>query len=170
MLGDELVDRWNFPPFRWRWRAYVAHGTVDGEDVVVLKPRTYMNRSGLALIPFVRKPIFDPARHLLVVVDDFALPLGTLRLRARGSAGGHNGLESIEATLASREYARLRIGVGPLPNDEIDPADFVLSPFDEHELRTVEELLPTASEATECWLREGIDTAMNRFNRTRTTE
>ncbi len=124
-----------------------------------------MNLSGRVLAPFQREPDFDAAQHLLVLVDEFALPLGSFRIRARGSAGGHNGLESVEDALGSREYARLRIGIGPLPDDDIDPADFVLSPFEEQELSTVRELLPTLAEATECWIGEGIDTAMNRYNR-----
>ncbi|HLB76972.1 MAG TPA: aminoacyl-tRNA hydrolase, partial [Candidatus Dormibacteraeota bacterium] len=107
----------------------------------------------------------DPARDLLVLVDDFALPLGQFRLRARGSAGGHNGLESIEAALGSREYARLRIGIGPLPEEGIDAADFVLSPFEPRELDVLLNLMPTLTDAVECWVIEGIAVAMNQFNR-----
>ncbi len=124
-----------------------------------------MNLSGYALAPFQRDPAFDAARDLLIAVDEFALPLGSFRIRARGSAGGHNGLESIEAALGSRDYARLRIGIGPLPNDGTDPADFVLSTFDDEELDTMRALFPALIEATECWIAEGIDTAMNRHNR-----
>lgn len=165
LLADELAVRWQFGPFRRSRRAYVADGLVNDTAVVVLKPRTYMNLSGRAVTPFQQDPEFDVARDLLVVVDEFALPLGTFRLRQRGSAGGHNGLESIEAALQSREYARLRIGIGPLPDDGTDPADFVLSPFHADELETFKDLVPTLAEATECWIEHGIDIAMNRYNR-----
>jgi PTH1 family peptidyl-tRNA hydrolase len=125
-----------------------------------------MNRSGVALDAVLAQPAFDPAVDLLVLVDDFALPLGSFRLRARGSAGGHGGLESVEARLGSPEYARLRIGVGPVPED-VDAADFVLAPFAKHELETLAELLPELADAVECWVAEGIEVAMNRFNRKR---
>lgn len=124
-----------------------------------------MNRSGLALRPLVASSDFDPATQLLVLVDDFAIPLGSFRVRARGSAGGHNGLKSVEDALGSPEYARLRIGVGPLPADSIDPADFVLGQMSDEELDTIGKSLPLLQETVECWITEDIDTTMNRFNR-----
>lgn len=123
-----------------------------------------MNRSGRALASLLADPGFAPARDLLVLVDDVAIPVGTFRLRARGSAGGHNGLKSIEGTLHSPEYARLRIGVGPTPADATSLSDYVLFPFDENQATSVRALLPTLVEAVECWLVDGIDEAMNRFN------
>ncbi len=166
MLADALTDSWGFPAFRrpWRWRARVSKGVIDDQQVVVAKPQTYMNRSGGALGPLLKDSEFDPTSHLLIVVDDVALPLGSFRLRAHGSAGGHNGLKSIAGRLRSEEYARLRIGVGPRPDDE-EGSDFVLSDFDDTERETLDELLPIMIEAVECWIREGIETAMNRFNR-----
>jgi PTH1 family peptidyl-tRNA hydrolase len=110
------------------------------------------------------------SRDLLVLVDDFALPLGTFRLRALGSAGGHNGLRSVEAALGTNTYARLRIGIGPVPEDVDDPADFVLAPLARHERAVLIDLLPGLADAVECWLDEGIEEAMNRFNRRGTTE
>jgi len=124
-----------------------------------------MNLSGGALGPLRTLAGFDMSRDMLVVVDDFALPIGSFRMRARGSAGGHNGLRSIEEALDSQDYARLRIGVGPLPESGIDPADFVLSTMTKGERETFAELLPTLTDAVECWVQEGIETAMNRFNR-----
>jgi PTH1 family peptidyl-tRNA hydrolase len=124
-----------------------------------------MNRSGAALASRRDDPAFDLARDLLVLVDDWALPIGRFRLRARGSAGGHNGLKSVEGTLHSTAYARLRIGVGPLPPDYDDPADFVLEPFTPDEARVMGDLLDPMAAAVECWLEEGIDQAMNRYNR-----
>lgn len=124
-----------------------------------------MNRSGAAVAPLLAQPGFDPARGLLVLVDDSALPLGRFRLRGTGSAGGHNGLKSIEGVLRRQDYARLRIGVGPKPPEFDDLADFVLGKFEPEELEVLEPLLPVMAEAVECWLEEGIERAMNRFNR-----
>ena len=165
-LADALTDSWGFPSFRrpWRWRARVSKGLIDDQQIVVAKPQTYMNRSGGALGPLLKDPAFDPTTDLLIVVDDVALPHGSFRLRARGSAGGHNGLKSIAGRLQSEEYARLRIGVGPRPDDE-EGTDFVLSEFEPSERAAMDELLPVMIEAVECWIREGIETAMNRFNR-----
>ncbi|MCZ6916849.1 MAG: aminoacyl-tRNA hydrolase [Gemmatimonadetes bacterium] len=166
ILADAVADRWHFPPFQRPWfrRARVCEGTVGVERVTVVKPQTYMNRSGTALGPLVKNPTFDPSTDLLVLVDEVALPLGTFRLRARGSAGGHNGLKSIAGRLQSEDYARLRIGVGPRP-EEGDQSDFLLSDFEDAERKVIDELLPIMTEAVECWVRDGIETAMNRFNR-----
>lgn len=124
-----------------------------------------MNRSGAALAPLRSFPGFDPASDLLVLVDDVALPAGKFRLRGAGSAGGHNGLKSVEGALQRQDYARLRIGAGPFPPDAGDLADFVLSRFEPEEQDLLEGLLDPMSEAVECWLTEGIETAMNRYNR-----
>src|SRR6185437_9734408 len=110
-------------------RARQVEGARDGQTVRVLKPQTYMNRSGAALAPLRALSGFDPATHLLVLVDDVALPIGKFRLRGAGSAGGHNGLKSIEGSLQRQDYARLRIGVGPKPPEVDDLADFVLGEF-----------------------------------------
>lgn len=128
-----------------------------------------MNRSGAVLAPLRASGPLDPPTDLLVTVDEAALPVGTFRLRASGSAGGHNGLKHLEAVLMSREYARLRIGVGPVPEGLGDLADWVLEPPDATDRATVMALLDPMSEAVECWLSEGIEAAMNRFNR-RATE
>ena len=133
--------------------------------MVVLKPQTYMNRSGAVLAPLRAIDGFDPARDLLVLVDDVALPVGRFRLRGAGSAGGHNGLKSVEGALRRQDYARLRIGVGPRPMDVDDLADWVLDTFTGDERTTLDALLGPMAEAVECWLAEGIETAMNRFNR-----
>ena len=155
-LADALVARWGLPPFRRGERARVSEGVVDGVPVRVLKPTTYMNRSGAALASLRADPSFNPAADLLVLVDDFQLPCGTFRLRTEGSAGGHNGLKSIEGALQSREYARLRIGVGPLPEDVGDWADYVLAPFSPEQVAQVEALMPQLIDAVDQWVREGI--------------
>jgi PTH1 family peptidyl-tRNA hydrolase len=136
---------------------------------MLLKPQTYMNRSGGAILPLLSEDGWDPARDLLVLVDEAALPAGTFRLRARGSAGGHNGLKSVEAALQSRDYARLRIGVGPPPEGLDDLGDYVLAPFEREDLDLLDPLWPTMAEAVECWLTEGIEPAMQRFNRKKST-
>lgn len=142
------------PPFRRGERARVTEGEVRGIPVRVLKPTTYMNRSGAALASLRADPTFDPGRDLLVVVDDFAIPLGTFRLRREGSSGGHNGLKSIEGALQSQAYARLRIGVGPLPPGTGNWADFVLDPFTAEESAQLDALLPQLIEAVIGWLTE----------------
>ena len=124
-----------------------------------------MNRSGAALAPLRALSGFDPAVHLLVLVDDFALPSGKFRLRGAGSAGGHNGLKSIEGALRRQDYARLRIGIGPLPAGTRDTADFVLGAFAAEERGALQMMLDPMSEAVECWLRDGIELAMNRYNK-----
>lgn len=123
-----------------------------------------MNRSGSALAPVRARAAFDPARDLLVLVDDVALPSGRFRLRGAGSAGGHNGLRSIEETLARQDYARLRIGVGPV-DPGVDLADFVLAPLPPDDEEKIANLLDPMTDAVECWLIEGIEPAMNQFNR-----
>jgi PTH1 family peptidyl-tRNA hydrolase len=163
LLADHIARRWGLGSFRRGDRARVAEGQWQGESVQLLKPQTYMNRSGGALSPFLGDT-FDPATDLLVLVDDVALPAGRFRLRGAGSAGGHNGLKSIEATLQRQDYARLRIGVGPQPTAD-DLADYVLAPFTREERDAIDALLDPMADAAECWLTEGIERAMTRFNK-----
>jgi len=163
-LADRLAARWKLPPFRRVPAARETRGEVLGREVLVLKPQTYMNRSGAALASLRSFPGFDPAQELLVITDDFALPLGRFRLRGAGSAGGHNGLKSIEGALRRQDYARLRIGIGPLPPGTGDTADFVLEQFSREEREVINQLLDPMGEAVECWLSDGIEVAMNRFN------
>jgi len=164
-LADRLAERWGLGPFRRGERARVASGTAQGIAVKLLKPQTYMNRSGAALAPLRALPGFDPARHLLILVDDVALPPGRFRLRGAGSAGGHNGLKSIEGALQRQDYARLRIGVGAKSPGSDDLADWVLSDFTRDEREAIDALLDPMAEAVECWLTDGIELAMTRFNR-----
>lgn len=159
------MTRWRLGPLRRDGRARVAEGNWNDQPVRVLLPTTYMNRSGAALAPLLARPDFDPARDLLLLVDDVALPVGRFRLRGAGSAGGHNGLKSIEGALRRQDYPRLRIGVGPAPAGLDDLADFVLADFGRDERDALDALLPTMAESVECWLAEGIERAMTRFNR-----
>jgi PTH1 family peptidyl-tRNA hydrolase len=163
-LADHLAARWKLPPFRRVPAARESTGSLHGHEVVVVKPLTYMNRSGAALASLRSLPGFDPSRDLLVLVDDFALPLSRFRLRGAGSAGGHNGLKSVEGTLRCQDYARLRIGIGPLPPGARDTADFVLGNFEAEERALLALQLDPMAEAVECWLTDGIELAMSRFN------
>jgi PTH1 family peptidyl-tRNA hydrolase len=160
-----LREQWRLPKFRRLGRAQLTEGSVAGESILLVKPQTYMNRSGEAVRDLLASTALDPASDLLVLVDDSALPLGTFRLRSKGSAGGHNGLISVEQAIGAITYARLRIGIGPVPEDIDDQADFVTAPFAPDELAQLADLLPTLVDAVECWLVEGTDAAMNQFNK-----
>jgi PTH1 family peptidyl-tRNA hydrolase len=163
---DHLADVWRFDGWRKDGEALVANGDVRGQRVRLVKPQTFMNLSGQVLRPYLRRPFWAAKTDLLVVVDDVALPVGRYRLRARGSAGGHNGLKSIEHHLKTQEYGRLRIGIKPADErrEVGDLADFVLAPFGKIERDEVLALLPQLAEAVETWLRDGIETAMNKHN------
>jgi len=163
-LLDHLQQVWGFERFRRDGAALISDGRLDDVAVRLIKPTTYMNRSGAALRPLLGDPQFNPATDLLVVVDDTALAVGRMRFRPNGSPGGHNGLKSVEATLRSREYARLRIGIGEKPPGS-DLADYVLAPFDEHDRVQIMELLPVAAEGVEVWIQNGTESAMQRYNR-----
>jgi PTH1 family peptidyl-tRNA hydrolase len=164
-LADHLVARWRLGPLRRGDRARVAEGTWNGHLVRVLQPQTYMNRSGAALAPLLALPDFDPSRDLMILVDDVALPMGRFRLRGAGSAGGHNGLKSVEGVLRRQDYARLRIGVGPVPPGLEELTDFVLDTFPAEDRELLHSLLDPMAEAVETWLDEGIEQAMARGNR-----
>jgi PTH1 family peptidyl-tRNA hydrolase len=167
MVLDHLADVWHFDGWRRDGDSVVSAGRAVGYAVRLVKPQTFMNLSGAALRPYLRRPMFDPTQDLLVIVDDAALPLARLRLRAEGSAGGHNGLKSIEDALSSRTYARVRIGVAPDDPRRRAPdlADFVLSPFAKDERAQVVAQMPRFTSAVETWLTDGIDRAMNLYNR-----
>jgi PTH1 family peptidyl-tRNA hydrolase len=164
-LADHLVARWRLGPLRRGDRARVAEGTWNGHSLRVLEPQTYMNRSGAALAPLLALPDFDPSRDLLILVDDVALPVGRFRLRGAGSAGGHNGLKSVEGVLRRQDYARLRIGAGPVPAGFDELTDFVLDPFPTADREVLDSLLDPMADAVETWLDEGIEQAMAKHNR-----
>jgi PTH1 family peptidyl-tRNA hydrolase len=163
-LLDHLAEAWRLGAFRREGRAVVAAGRLGDHAVRLVKPMTYMNRSGAAVAPLRTVPGFDVTRDLLVVVDDVALEPGRIRFRARGSAGGHNGLKSIEAALGTQQYARLRIGVGA-PPPGVDLADWVLSPPSRDDEEQILALLPVLADGVRVWVEDGIEAAMNRFNR-----
>ena len=165
---DHLADVWHFEGWKRDGESLVSTGTIAGARARLIKPLTYMNLSGGVLRNYLRRPFWAAPKDLLVVVDDVAIPVGRYRIRARGSAGGHNGLKSIEMALGNQEYPRLRIGVGPSEerkNVYHDLADFVLAPFARDERDEIIALLPRVSTAIETWAREGTERAMNAHNR-----
>ena len=143
-----------------------AEISFKGRKFILLKPSTYMNLSGKAVHYWLQKTRI-PQENLLVVVDDLAIPFGTLRLRKRGSAGGHNGLKSIDYSLASDDYARLRVGTGNGGFAEGHQVDFVLGELLLEEKRAMPELLERAVACIKCYGTEGIDRAMTQFNRSK---
>ena len=167
-LIDHLADVWHFDGWKKDRDLVSSTGIVAGQRVRLVKPQTYMNLSGQALKNYVRRPFWSPAKDLLVVVDEVQLPVGRTRIRARGTAGGHNGLKSVEQALGTQEYARLRIGVGPSEERKgiyTDLAQFVLSPFARDEREDILALMPQLTATVETWLGDGVEKAMNLHNR-----
>ncbi len=165
---DHLADVWRFDGWRRDGDARVAQAKVGPATVRLVKPQTYMNLSGDALRPYLRRPFWSAHTDLIVISDEVAFPVGQYRFRAKGSPGGHNGLKHIEATLKTQEYARLRVGVGPADEHRRIGvlSDYVLGDFGKDEAAAVRTLLPDLTAALELWLREGILAVMNRYNGT----
>lgn len=156
---------------RGRFHASLVEASIGGERVLLIKPTTYMNRSGQSVAEAVNFYKVDPSADLLVVVDDLYLPTGKLRMRPGGGDGGHNGLADVRRALGREDFPRLRIGVGrELPGGgagrpaEWDQADFVLSRFGAEERPLVESAVERAADAVEVFVREGLSSAMNRYN------
>ena len=163
---DHLADVWRFDSWKKDGDAHVSSGTVIGAKVRLVKPQTFMNLSGEALRHYTRRPFWSAATDLLVVVDEVALPVGRYRFRPKGSAGGHNGLKSVEAHLHTQDYGRLRIGVGPADDDQRRVgvlSDYVLSAFGKGDAESIRSLFPEIVSAAELWLADGMASAMNRF-------
>jgi PTH1 family peptidyl-tRNA hydrolase len=145
-------------------RSLVGSATIEGERARLVKPQTFMNLSGEAVACLLAKSeIADRAKSLIVISDDLALPFGTIRLRARGSAGGHNGLKSIIAAIGTNEFVRLRIGIQP-EHPVSDAKAFVLEHFRKSQRPEVEEILERSAEAVSTLLRDGITKAMSIYN------
>lgn len=158
-----MAERHGEESRRRRARSIVGRTEVDGLNVLLARPTTYMNRSGVAVAALLEKEDADPG-DLLIVCDDLNLDLETIRIRTRGSHGGHNGLLSIIEHLGTTDFARLRVGVGPVePGDE--HADFVLAPFSRKELLVLPGVVERAADCAEMAVREGVEKAMGVFNR-----
>jgi PTH1 family peptidyl-tRNA hydrolase len=165
MALDRLARRWRLTGAKIKFHAGVLETRIDDQTLMLMQPLTYMNRSGLALgeaAAFYKTPPAD----CMVVVDDTALPLGHLRLRPGGSGGSHNGLADIQRALGTDAYPRLRIGIGEprVGTQRIAQKDYVLTPFTPDQLAVLDPALDSAAQAIECWARQGIDAAMNRYN------
>jgi PTH1 family peptidyl-tRNA hydrolase len=165
-VGFEVLDvvaaRGAAGTYKEKFSGRIAEAVIAGEKSLLLWPHTLMNLSGQsvgAAVDFYQLPLSD----VLVVSDDFNLPLGKLRFRPSGSAGGQNGLKDIITRLGSEDVPRLRLGIGPVP-DAWDAADFVLSKFHRSDRKLIDETIDRAADAVECWVAEGISVGMNKFN------
>lgn len=162
MVVEELVGRCGG---RWRrsvrWPARVAQIRLGDYRVCLVEPQTFMNASGDAVGPIARYHRVPPD-HLLVIYDDADLPVGTLRLRPAGSAGGHRGMRSVIDALGTDRFPRLRVGIGRTGSNLVD---HVLAPFSEAEADVMRIVIGRAADAVRCWIEEGLDSAMNRYNR-----
>ena len=160
---DELAERARVPVQRLKHRALTNTVELGGARVLLMKPVTYMNLSGEAVGEAARFYKIPPER-VLVISDDVSLPIGKLRIRKGGSAGGHNGLKSIIQHLGTDQFPRVRMGVGQKPHPDYDLADWVLGKFQGEDKKVMDEAVKRAADAVECILKEGADRAMNRFN------
>ena len=163
MVADEVGERQNGPIQKVKFKALTNMFTISGEEVLVMKPVTYMNLSGEAVrqaVDFYK----IPAERVLVISDDTALAVGRLRIRKGGSAGGHNGLKSIIQHLGGDGFPRLKVGVGGKPHPDYDMADWVLGQLKGEDKKTMDEAVKKAADAVETLLKDGPDKAMNKFN------
>jgi peptidyl-tRNA hydrolase, PTH1 family len=155
-LGIEVRNR--------QCRALTARTTIAGEPIILVKPETYMNLSGLSVGELVAEHQVDVQRDLIVIYDELDLPLGTIRIRQRGSSAGHNGMESILGALGTDEFLRVRLGVAP-DHKVVDGVKYLLAPFRKAQEKAIDELIDLGAQAVEVILKEGPAAAMNRFNR-----
>jgi PTH1 family peptidyl-tRNA hydrolase len=164
LLVEGLAARWKAAwKLEKKFNARLARLEQTGQKIILCQPQTFMNASGEAIGALGRFYQL-PAERMLVVVDDADLPLGQIRLRTEGSSGGHHGLESIERQLGTRQYPRLRLGIGRRAGDDRQITDYVLGRFTAGEREIVQEALARASQQVECWWNAGIKEAMNQFN------
>ena len=163
MAGDALAKAKGAAINRARFRALTGTLEIGGEKVMLMKPQTYMNLSGDAVSQAV-KFYKIPPEHVIVVSDEVSLPIGKLRVRAKGSAGGHNGLKSIISCLGTDQFPRIRIGVGAPPHPDYDMADWVLSAFKNQDALDMAKAAERAAEAVECYIRNGPERTMNLYN------
>lgn len=163
MTADVMAKNKGVAINRLRFKALTAQCTIGAESVLLMKPQTYMNLSGEAVEEAVRYYKIEPA-HVLVVSDEMALPPGRIRIRTKGSAGGHNGLKNIIAHLGTEEFPRIRLGVGEPPHPDYDVKDWVLSTFKNQDAEDMARAAEHAAAAAECYITEGPEKAMNKFN------
>lgn len=160
---DVLIDEYSIPQSGVKFNAMYGKGMINGEKVLAAKPLTFMNLSGEAVRGLVDYFKIDVKEELIVVYDDIDLEPGNIRVRAKGSAGGHNGMKNIIQHLGTQEFARVRVGVGAKPKGW-DLADHVLGRFSKEDRVLVDESIKKACKAVACFVENGIDTAMNQYN------
>lgn len=163
MAGDALAHKLDVKIDRLRFRALTAQCDIGGQKVLLMKPQTLMNLSGEA-VGQAAKFYKVPPEHVLVVSDEVSLPVGRLRVRMKGSAGGHNGLKNIIAHLGTDVFPRIRIGVGAPPHSDYDMADWVLGTFQNQDAEIMEDAAQRAADACVCYITEGAQPAMTRYN------
>ena len=163
MAADAMAKEKNVNINKARFKALTATCDIGGESVLLMKPQTFMNLSGDAVAQ-AAKFYKIPPEHVIVVSDEISLPIGKLRIRTKGSAGGHNGLKDIIAKLGTDAFPRVRIGVGAPPHPDYDMADWVLSTFKNQDAEDMLAAAARAAEAVQCYITQGADRAMNRFN------
>ena len=163
MAADAMAKEKNLSINKARFKALTATCEIGGESVLLMKPQTFMNLSGEAVSQAARFYKIPP-EHVIVVSDEISLPIGKLRIRTKGSAGGHNGLKDIIAKLGTDAFPRIRIGVGAPPHPDYDMADWVLSTFKNQDAEDMLAAAARAAEAVQCYITQGADRAMNRFN------
>lgn len=163
MAGDAMAKAQGAAINCSRFKALTGTCDIGGETVMLMKPQTFMNLSGEAVAQAVSFYKLAPD-HVIVVSDEVALPIGKLRIRTKGSAGGHNGLKNIIALLGTDQFPRIRIGVGAAPHPDYDMADWVLSSFKGKDAEDILAAAARAAEAVECYITKGADRAMNLYN------
>ena len=163
MAADAMAKEKNVNINKARFKALTATCDIGGESVLLMKPQTFMNLSGDAVAQ-AAKFYKIPPEHVIVVSDEISLPIGKLRIRTKGSAGGHNGLKDIIAKLGTDAFPRIRIGVGAPPHPDYDMADWVLSSFKNQDAVNMLAAAERAAQAAQCYITQGADRAMNRFN------
>lgn len=163
MAADAMAKELNIRINKARFKALTATCKIGGESVLLMKPQTFMNLSGDAVSQAAKFYKIPPER-VIVVSDEISLPIGKLRIRTKGSAGGHNGLKDIIAKLGSDAFPRIRIGVGAPPHPDYDMADWVLSSFKNQDAEDMMAAADRAAQAAQCYIAQGADRAMNRFN------
>ncbi len=161
---DALADKYNIDVSGRKHRAFCGKGVINGQKIVLVKPQTYMNLSGESLRSVVDYYKINPETELLVLFDDISLDVGQLRIRKKGSAGGHNGIKNIIANLNTQDFARIKIGVGEKPKN-MDLADYVLGHFSKAERESINEAIVQTIDAVETILNGNIDSAMNQYNK-----
>ena len=167
MTADALARKKNISINRSRFRALTASCPFGDTTALLMKPQTYMNLSGEAVGQAARFYKI-PADHVLVVSDDITLPIGAMRIRTKGSAGGHNGLKNIISVLGTEEFPRIRLGVGSPPHPDYDTVDWVLSVFRDRDAVDMAEAASRAADAVECFITQGPEKAMNLYSQKKT--